>query len=328
MNPTISVILNVYNGEKYIDQCVESVLAQTFRDFELLIIDDGSTDGTAARVERLATAHPSVLRVIHTENRGLSGSRRFALRETRGEYMISLDCDDHIEPTFLEKLYNAITSEQADLAICEYVEEREDGSHPIAVTERNNLADYTRDLIHGRTWCVVWNKLIKTSIVREHGIDFDEHLRYWEDVPFSICYSLYCKKIAWVHEPLYHYIKTNASSLTATEGINVSFNVARVESVKAIDEHLAKTGKQADFDKDILWLKYWIKDAFIRHEMNRERIRLWRESFAEVNNRWRENDGGFHLVHWALVNHHDTLALLNNAYWQLRHMVKRLFVRK
>lgn len=319
----ISVILNVYNGGKYVEQCAASVLAQTYQDFELLIVDDGSTDKTATIIDKLASNH-SGIRVFHTENKGISGSRRYALRQVKGDYMISLDCDDWIEPTFLERLYTAIKEQKADLAICEYVEEREDGSHPISIQEQKNVAEYTRDLIHGRTWCVIWNKLVKTSIVRENGIDFLEGLRYWEDVPFSVSYSLYCNKIAWVHEPLYHYIKTNAGSLTATEGVNINFNTARVQSIQIIDEHLAKTEKEKLFEKDMLWIKFWIKDAFIRYDVDRERIKLWRASFPEVNTRWRENDGGFNFVHWALMNKHDSLVLLHHGYWQLRHKLKKL----
>ena len=103
-------------------------------------------------------------------------------------------------------------------------------------------------------------------------LNFFEVLRYWEDVPFSISYSLYCNKIAYVHEPLYHYDKTNETSLTATEGDNIDFNICRVKSVGMIDYHLSLSGKKNIFEKDLIWLKHWIKDAFVRYEKNKERI--------------------------------------------------------
>lgn len=319
----ISVILNVFNGEQYIKRCINTVLAQTYKDFELIIVNDGSTDGTALILDKLAKEHDCI-KLWHNKNMGIGGSRHFALQKAKGEYMISLDCDDWIEPTFLERLYTAITEQKADLAICEYVEEREDGSYPISIQERENVTDYTRDLIHARTWSIVWNKLIKTSIVKANGIDYDESLRYWEDVPFSICYSLYCNKVAWVHQPLYHYVKTNEDSLTAIEGVKIEFNIDRVQSVKAIDYHLKKTGKSKVFDKDILWMKFWIKDAFIRYKVDRERINLWRASFPDVNKRWRENVDNSHLIHRALASHYDCVVMLYAAFWRLRHKLKRL----
>lgn len=322
----ISVILNVYNGEQYIERCINSVLAQTYKDFELIIVDDGSTDGTTLILDRLAKKHDCI-NLWHNKNMGIGGSRHFALQKVKGDYMISLDSDDYVDPTFLESLYNAITEQDADLAICDYVEERETGSQQIQITERENVSEYTRDLIHGRTWSVVWNKLIKTSIVKANGIDYDESLRYWEDVPFSICYSLYCNKIAWVHKPLYHYVKTNDDSLTTIEGVKIKFNTDRVQSVKAIDYHLEKIGKSKVFDRDMLWIKFWIKDAFIIHECTHERIALWRDSFPEVNSRWRDNDGGFHLIHWALVSRNDHIVMMHATYWQLRHQLKSLIQR-
>lgn len=320
----ISIILNVYNGEKYISRCVDSVLSQDYDNIELIIVDDGSKDNTAFLADQYALKDDRI-NVYHTENKGSSGSRRYGLEKVTGEYLIFIDCDDWVESNWLSRLYDAIVVSHSDLAICEYYEEYANGQKRVQIVGHDKVEEYTRDLMYGRTWNVVWNKLIKTSIVREHGLNFFEVLRYWEDVPFSISYSLYCNKIAYVHEPLYHYDKTNESSLTATEGDNIDFNICRVKSVGMIDYHLSLSGKNIIFEKDLIWLKHWIKDAFVRYKKNKERIELWRSSFPEVNSKWRiYTKGKFSFVFWALEHNFKYLVLLNGYYWSIRHKIRKV----
>lgn len=198
----ITVILNVYNGEKYLSRCIDSVLAQSFQDFELILVDDGSKDRTPLLADNYASKDGRI-RVFHTENKGLSGSRRFGLSKAMGDYCIFIDCDDWVEKDWLKILYEAITINQADIAICDYTEIHATSKNHIHVANRECVSDYVKDLIHGRTWCVVWNKLIKTSLIRENEINFIEHLRYWEDVPFSIAYALYSQRVAFVPPPCF-----------------------------------------------------------------------------------------------------------------------------
>lgn len=321
----ISIILNVYNGEKYLTTCVTSILAQTYANFELLIINDGSTDNTSIIAKSFQAKDKRII-VYNTENKGLSGSRHFGLGKVNGEYIIFIDCDDYIETTFLENLYNALVSQNADMAICEYYEEYQDYKKQIHIQEHFQTEDYTKDLIRGRTWNVVWNKLIRTDIVRQNQISFPAGIRYWEDVPFSVCYSLYCNKIAYVHEPLYHYVKSNTESLTATEGTNLKFNQDRVKILPIIEEHLKSTHKYPQFEEDILWLKFWIKDTFIRHKVNKQRINLWYNSFPEVNRRWKEYTHSFSLYYWSLANKVNIYIYFSYWYWETRHIIKRLIL--
>lgn len=262
------------------------------------------------------------VKVFHTENKGLSGSRRYGLSKVSGDYLIFLDCDDWVENNWLEELYSSLVEANADMAICEYFEEYENHRQLVEIAEHTDVEGVVRDLIHGRTWCVVWNKLFKTEIIKEHGISFFEHLRYWEDVPFTVSYSLYCNKMTFVHRPLYHYIKTNNESLTATENNNVAFNLCRVKAVKMIEEHLQKSGKQNAFANDLLWIKYWIKDQFILHTVTKDRIKLWRTSFPEVNKDWKRLIGKFSMKYWTLNHGWDWYLLMSDNYWQLRHKIK------
>lgn len=317
----ISVILNVYNGEQYIKRCIDSILGQTYKDYELLVIDDGSTDSTARILDEYAVIYEK-LKVYHTENKGVGGSRLYGLSKVKGEYMISIDSDDWVESTWLEQLHAAIVNQNADMAICDYYEEHEGRKKMVEIAEHEKVSDFTKDMIHGRTWAVLWNKLIKTSLVKDKEIKFLEQLRYWEDIPFVVSYSLYCQKIAYVHIPLYHYVKTNNESLTAIEKNQIPFNQCRVKAVEMIEEHLRKSGMQNVFVNDMLWIKYWIKDQFILHVVTKERMKLWHTSFPEVNKDWRLLIGKFSLKYWALEHGFDWYVLMNGKYWQLRHKIK------
>ena len=319
----ISLILNVYNGEKYIDKCITSILSQTYNNFEFIIVNDGSTDNTKDIIDIYSTKDNRI-RAFHTENKGISSSRAFGLTKITGEYFIFIDGDDYVDKDYLKELYDSIVKNNADLATCEYYEVRDTGTSQIKILEHTNPIDYTRDLIHGKTWCVVWNKLFKTNIVRENKISFIEGSRYWEDVPFSIIYSLYCKKITYIHKPLYHYIKNNSSSLTASEGENISFNECRIRVLPIIEKHIDKQGKTEILHNDILWLKLWIKDTFIRQKINKERILLWRNSFPEVNSQWRIMRGTFSIQYWALEKKIDFIVILIGKYWSLKHYIKEM----
>lgn len=319
----ISVILNVYNGEQYLENCITSILSQTYDNFEFIIVNDGSTDSTKDIIDKYSTKDDRI-RVFHTENKGLSSSRAWGLTKISGEYFIFIDGDDYVDKNYLQELYDSIIKNNADLATCEYCEVRDTETTQKKIFEHSDPIDYTRDLIHGRTWCVVWNKLFKTSIIKVNKISFIEGLRYWEDVPFSVIYSLYCKKISYIHKPLYHYIKNNSLSLTASEGENITFNEYRVKVVPIIEEHIDKNGKTDILQDDILWLKLWIKDTFIRHKINKQRIQLWRNSFPEVNSQWKIVSKSFNLQHWAIERKLDFIAILIGKYWSLRHFIKNI----
>ena len=115
----ISVIVPVYGVEKYLERCVGSILSQTFQDFELILIDDGSPDRCGEMCDRYA-GQDARIRVVHQENRGLSGARNTGLGLAAGEYITYIDSDNRIEPKYLEVLYNNAVEFQAKVSVCAY----------------------------------------------------------------------------------------------------------------------------------------------------------------------------------------------------------------
>ena len=205
MNQKVSIIIPVYNVEKYLPQCLDSVLSQTFKDLEVLVVDDGSTDKSGRICDEYAAAD-SRIRVFHTENRGLSAARNYGLDRCNGEYVAFLDSDDWLEEKAIRLLVEAILSESADIAVCghyvEWIDHSEVGM--ASMSSRVPQGDQIiRDYLHGNDIGVqVWNKLYRVRLF--------EHIRFpverlHEDIVTTYRLLDAARRLVRVPEPLIHY---------------------------------------------------------------------------------------------------------------------------
>lgn len=214
----ITVAIPCYNGEKTIERCVNSILAQEYRNFELLIINDGSKDNTPEIVEALAKTDERA-RVIHQENRGLSATRNRGIAEAKGEYISFIDADDYICPDYLSKLYKAIVSEKAELAVCKYyTSEQPDHDGGIYAISRDEM--YKELLIPtDNIAAFAWNRLYRLDIIRDNDLSYDARIYGNEDALFNYQYLKYCDTVAVVDKALYNYI-INTGSIMFSKGYN------------------------------------------------------------------------------------------------------------
>ncbi|MBO7362522.1 MAG: glycosyltransferase family 2 protein [Lachnospiraceae bacterium] len=235
----ISVIIPVYNKIKHIEDTVRSVLVQTYEDFELLLIDDGSTDGSGAKCEELSLTDTRI-RVLHCDNRGVSAARNTGLKNASGRYISFIDADDRIDKTFLEKLHASMLSEDAQMATCGYYEV---GNGKINIHLYRDLGTGNRlfDHIREDMFCILWNKLFVKERIKHL---FEEGLSTCEDSIFCIRYYLDSDpKIAIVDEALYEY-SPYGEGLSSTYrdnafcGINKLLIVNRKLSARIEDECL------------------------------------------------------------------------------------------
>lgn len=197
----ISFIVPVYKSEHTLERCVESLLAQTYSDLEIILVDDGSPDGSGALCDKWAAADQRI-RVLHKENGGVSSARNAGIQEAKGTYLIFTDSDDYAEPDLAEKLLQGIG--EGDLAICGFHHHYQ-GRDVIRVPEvpgqngeENFLALYGQGFLN-----MPWNKLYK----RELAGEFDESLSLGEDLLFNLDYLRRTDKIALVKAPLCHYLQ-------------------------------------------------------------------------------------------------------------------------
>ena len=211
----VSVIVPVYKVEEYLDQAVESLVNQTYKNIEIILINDGSPDNCGAMCDAWAKKDSRV-RVIHRENSGVAATRNVGLEASRGEYLIFVDSDDYVEPTYVEELYCAVIHNQADMAICgvTYLN-RDGGCTKLEVATQDVVLDCVSAMLllerGGRVqevYTVVWNKIYRKSIWNTLRFPVG---KVYEDafVMPEVFHS--CKKVVLVEACLYVYRKREGS---------------------------------------------------------------------------------------------------------------------
>lgn len=216
----ISIIVPVYNVENVLHYCIESILNQTYTDFELLLVDDGSTDRSGDICEKYAVKDTRI-HVIHKENGGVSSARNFEIDNVNGEYICFVDSDDYLEPDYLEILL-AVKQEYPDShnIWCGFnvVSDYEKTVTQINVDGTDNVSVYpiNRFMVLYQKWLIQqpWNKLYSTGLIKENNICFQEDLSLGEDILFNLVYlNTANSDIVIVNKPLYNYIRTEKESL-------------------------------------------------------------------------------------------------------------------
>lgn len=204
-SPKVSVIVPIYKAETYLSKCIESLQRQTLDSFEVLLIDDGSPDSSGRIAESYAADDPR-LRVFHKPNEGVSPTRQFGLDHARGEYVIHCDPDDWAEPEMLKELWNKAKAENADMVVCDFVNEQP--GRVIYCCQKPTALDhdsFLSDLLHGHHGAT-WNKLVRRECYTRYGVRFPADLSYCEDL-YTNCILLRNPiKVAYVEKAFYHYV--------------------------------------------------------------------------------------------------------------------------
>ena len=215
-NELISVIIPCYNVEKYLSQCIDSILNQTYPCLEIILIDDGSTDSTGFICDKYEQIDNRI-RVIHQLNKGIATTRNIGIKESKGKYIFWIDSDDYVCPYIIERLYSLIIDNSADMSICNYIEgsnrnymfELESGS--IKCTDARQALNYIYKNSHySFIMAASWGKLIKKS-------NYDS-LKYpdgkiFEDIYMSHHLINKCQKIVYTDQIMYYYYKWPESIL-------------------------------------------------------------------------------------------------------------------
>ena len=212
----VSIIVPVYQVEKYIRQCVDSILAQTFTDFELILVDDGSKDKSDQICDEYAVIDQRV-KVIHKENGGAADTRNIGLDHAVGNYIMFIDSDDYIDPTMLECLYKNILNEDADIAACNYCYFFENNREiDFSIQIESEVLSGT-EIFYSRKnernygfWTVVWNKLYKKEIFGKVRFRCG---KYYEDEFFANDLYQIDIKVVTIPECLYYYRQHNNSTM-------------------------------------------------------------------------------------------------------------------
>lgn len=217
MQPKISVLIPVYNAQKYLAAGVASLSAQTFTDFEIICLNDGSADNSAEILQQLAAREPR-LKIITQQNAGVAVARNRLIQEAKGTYIAFVDADDLVLPDYLEKLYTAAEKENADIAKC-FFQEIDDNGVCSAAHCSSRFYTQPGDTLQARFSAgyhdaVVWGKLLRRQFLLENNLQFrPRHVA--EDLPFIVQTFMSAKHIVYVPEALYLYRKGVSGAITA-----------------------------------------------------------------------------------------------------------------
>ncbi len=256
---TVSLIVPVYNAEKAITRCVDSILNQEFRDIELILIDDGSKDGSPAILDAIAKADERVV-VIHKENAGVSATRNLGIERATGTYIQFLDADDWITPDSTKMLVRTAEETAADLVVAEFYRviggslSRKGSIETDRVLTRQEYAQFMKESPADYYYGVIWNKLYRKAILDEYQIRMDQNVSFCEDFIFNLEYVLHCTRIAPLRLPVYYYVKTEGSL------VSQNMSLRRVVDMKTS--------------------VYQYYDAFFRNVLNEKEYRAARPEIA------------------------------------------------
>jgi glycosyltransferase involved in cell wall biosynthesis len=222
----VSVVIPVYNTEKYLPVCIDSVLAQTGVSLEIILVDDGSTDSSPCICDKYAEEHDNIT-TIHIKNSGPATAKNEGLLLAKGNYIALTDSDDKMEPMMLHKMVNAGYNHNADIVCCNYKQIDELGvvSH-LNSTNQLYVLNHEEGLIHffskDKIYSQCWTKLYKRQMLRDYNIENDPGLRTDEDFIFNIRSFTKAKITVIVDEPLYEYTHRNNSLAHAFFKENIS----------------------------------------------------------------------------------------------------------
>ena len=237
MNELITIVIPIYNVEKYLHDCLKSVINQTYNNLQIILVDDGSPDNCPKICDEYKNKD-SRIEVIHKKNGGLSDARNAGLEKAKGRYICFIDSDDFINCKYIEKLYDLITKNNADMAVSnfkrvqdfkeEYLEKKEENATEEIYTGKQMIENiYSRKLYVQST--VAWNKMYKTELFKDIKFPYGK-LHEDEFTTYKLYYI--CSKVVMTSEILYYYRYVPNSIM------NKKFNKKRLDGISALEERL------------------------------------------------------------------------------------------
>lgn len=281
--PEISVIVPVYNVQNYLEKCVDSILAQTFSDFEVLLINDGSTDKSGVLCNEYAQKYDRI-KVIHKKNEGVSAARNDGIKNAKGGFLLYVDSDDYIDKTMLEDMYSNAQITGADIVACDFYQEYSDKSvYTSAYYE--NKEEFFRDVL-GNNWGVMWKMLVRADLYSKNNISFPPKIDAGED--YCVCVKLvyYAQKISCIKQAYYHYVRSNPNSIIAIKTEERTLN--QIDSTKMVESFLIEKGVYDKYEKEFSIRKFLAKSSLVKTNYP-----LWKRTFPEASGAWRFLDMSF-----------------------------------
>lgn len=280
----ISVIIPVYNSEEYLDKCLGSVLGQTFEDFEIIAVNDGSTDSSLEILSDYAGRYGEKIKIITQENQGQSAARNRGLEEATGEFISFVDSDDYIHEELLEKAFAAAEKNSADLVCFGAYEDKGGKIGEYNYSKFNTLPAQLRYILHE---AAPWNKLIKKSLLIDNNLKFTEGIIY-EDFELIPQLVLHAAKIFYLDERLYYYVIHENSTMRQKRYSPKLKSIFRV--VETLKDKFYNTEYKTELE--YLYITHLLHDAafrFLQFEEGKGDVKEIGKIIRSTFPNWRKN---------------------------------------
>lgn len=279
----ISVIIPVYNAADCLNRCFESIIRQTYRNLEILFVDDCSNDDSESCIRSFMKRHEvSDLKIkcIHHEyNRGVAAARNTGIDNATGEYVYYLDADDYIEDNTLELLYKEADETEADIIGCEWFLSFNKNERHMVQPKVSSGEELFIKMARGVARWNLWLFMVKRSLYKDNNIRFIEKMNMGEDMMVMMKLALYSNKVSILNIPLYHYIQTKSDSLTRNWSKGYMDQITA--NVHEVERHV-KGNYGNRFDKEINFLKLNIKLPLLISSSVAD-YEIWMKWFPEAN---------------------------------------------
>lgn len=253
----VSVIVPVYNVEKYLERCLDSLIEQTLEEIEIIVVNDGSTDRSGELADQYCSRFENIISVSKP-NGGLSDARNYGMKYVSGEYIAFVDSDDYVEKTMFEKLYTKAHNEDLDVVVCDTFMDYPGNSYVL----KSNL-HFTDNPVRAYIYAspMACTRLVKRSVMEKFS--FQKGILY-EDLNVTPTYITETSKVGFLEEPLYHYVQRDNSIMNQSEFNNRLLDIFKVTA--HVKEVFEERGMYDEFHEEIeyLYLIHLLRSAVLR----------------------------------------------------------------
>lgn len=303
--PLLSILVPVYNSEKYIERCISSISKIRLFELEIVVVNDGSTDFTSALLEKIAIQEPR-LRIVNQENKGISYTRNVCLEHSLGKYIAFVDSDDWIEANKFEKAFEDVINKNIDVSMSPFVFHED---------KRDKILGVIKNIEQGRQsyidseWATLWRLIIKKTIIDTNHIRFPDKIDGGEDYYFTNLVLMNAKSLLINKYVYYNYDYSNGNSFT--HELNRKKIYYQIDATKLLEKYISKENKKVCTDQLLLKRKFLAKKDLLQIDVDE-----WKKVFPECNS---------HSYKYLKFREYLPFYLLLHKYYGLFFFLKKLF---
>ena len=324
----VSVIITIYNREKYLGDCVCSLFEQTLNDIEFIFIDDASTDKSLLILDDMVEKYPSrkpFVKIIRMENNaGRAAARQTGINNATGEYIIHVDSDDWVDKDMMELLYNKAKEADADIVGCNITHEYANYKKVFSQCYSDDMDKNVKRLLNGKIFPSLCTSMTRRSLIKDYNVQFPQGIDTGEDLLFNLQLYLHARRVIGIDAPSYHYRHTEDSgSFKHTEKSIKSV----IEVARRIEALLNETGNYEKFKDEIQFRKFSMKCALIEKFDNEEYNKAWLNLFPETHKyiwSYKQFSWKRRIELWLAAHNCFKLAELFQMILEIQHKLRHL----